>query len=174
MISEMTVAEVRRLRDRCEGRFKQLKAARRYASHSYTVAALLWLIYAILAFMDSPQAFARSGAGLVVVATLVSGMHLFTVDRARSCFGFLRTGGMLDNGTKKGGSNADNKARSALFEKMWRNHLDAADLESSLIGLVVRWEVALATVGTFVWGYGDIIRSWLCSIGKGGCANALL
>jgi len=161
MISELTDEECSAAKRKSESIVSHLQNSDRLGHASYICVVILWVFYAAIAFSVSGESFARSGAGLVLLATFVSGIHLFLVDQSKMYFAYARTGGLHD-----GGKTETQKQTAA---DLWEANLTAADIENDVVSKVIRWEVGLATLGTFVWGYGDLFVSKTIDCGEWTC-----
>ena len=133
----------------------QLRFSRKWLSFSFRCLVAIWLIYSVIAWVHSPIAFARSGAGLVFGATALSGFHLWAVDRSKREFGVLRNGGIQNAEVSRELEVVTGDEPNTL----WKLNIESQREEAEVIAGVIRWEVPLASFGTLVWGYGDAVRN---------------
>ena len=131
----------------------RLRRSDKWGNRSYLLALAIWGAIVLFRFSDAFEwssysgsvGFARDGAGLIIIATLITGVHLYLVNVSSIIFTEFGIGG---------------HSRTYIGNVSPSDHikmnLEAEKLEKKIIMMVVNWEVGIATLGTAVWGYGDL------------------
>lgn len=161
-MSDQRENELDEIRRKARSLYRNLQFAKKWLVASYCALGFFWLVYAVLAWRHSSDEFERSGAGLILLATVLSVVHLMTGDRAKRFFDpLVRVPNTMIDGALVMPFYHERDGTPVTVTKLSNRSLG---MESSIISAVIQWEVAFATIGTFVWGYGE----WLYCISQVG------
>lgn len=143
-------------------RKRRVLVSSRYLTASYLLVLVMFSIYFYFAFFVSSLAVARSGSGLIFVSTVIAGLHLLNMDRARSYFAenFRQVSYTTGPPVSDSRTEEENQIEALQIEAFGFNR-ESEKAENRIIRLVILWETALVALGTLVWGYGDLFFCFL-------------
>lgn len=145
--------------------FEKLTCQSRWISRLFILVVVFcafWALF-VIAYVKKPDEFMRVGAGLLLIATIVSIWHILKREKLLNAIERLHSSFFPPVQLVEETSDETSwNQQSIEVEKLVPA---ARGLATQELRKVLWWEASLATVGTFVWGFGDLI---LCLFTLGG------